>query len=170
MSIDPTVLASMIGIASAAVGSAVGGVVILRIDAHRRADERARRFEDARRTVLARFLLDVEDHWQQVANQVAARSEYLEGRASAASIPPVSPTTSIRAARAEIELLMPGLAPTAQALYRNLIALDGFVFRGDRPDELFPIDAWREALARLHDTREVYVKAAHAELGLIFEE
>ena len=82
----------------------------------------------------------------------------------------VRPTTPIRAARAEIELLMPGLAPVAQALYRNLLALDGFVLRGDKPDEPSPIEGWRDVLARLHDARDAYVKAAHAERGLVIEE
>ena len=79
-------------------------------------------------------------------------------------------TLTIRAARAEIELLMPGLAPMAQALYRNLVALDGFVFRGDMPDEPLPIEGWRETLSRLHAARDAYVKAAHAERGLVIEE
>ena len=79
-------------------------------------------------------------------------------------------TLTIRAARAEIELLIPGLAPMAQALYRNLVALDGFVFRGDMPDEPLPIEGWRETLSRLHAARDAYVKAAHAELGLVIEE
>ena len=32
------------------------------------------------------------------------------------------------------------------------------------------MEGWRETLSRLHAARDAYVKAAHAELGLVIEE
>ena len=141
-----------------------------------RLDAQRARFADRKFTLAVDLLRAADLHWREAAQFVASRWEDFEqqmeiGCETTGPFPTIGPTEPVRVAFLALDLVAPGMAPTAGALYEATTPVGSLAAAWREPvgagaDAKEWARKWAEANERWNDARLSFVDAVRADLGV----